>query len=121
MERRLGPPAKSAPFALYYNLPDEVAVVRIQNESCAGTVGKFGMGWNVPIDTVTDIGIIPKQTYTKDRFGIGNSIKPESLNAGFVYYTNEKDGLSVETYQGTVTLLTYSPPAAEAHLHCRRI
>lgn len=121
VERRLGPPTNRSPFGFYYNLPDEIAVVRIQTESCDGTVGRFGIGWNIPVDTVTDIGIIPKRTVAKDRFVIGNDFKSETANAGFSYFTNDKAGLSVETYNGTVTLVTYSPSATEVHRHCPRV
>jgi hypothetical protein len=38
-----------------------------------------------------------------------------------LYFTNERDGLAVETYNGNVTLVTYSPPATESHLHCPRV
>ena len=121
VERQLGPPTKRSSFALYYNLSDEIALVRVQNESCDDTAGKFGIGWNVPIGTVTEIGIIPKRTFTKDRFVIGNDFKSESANAGFVYFRNEKDGLSVETHKGAVTLVTHSPTAAESHRRCPRV
>ena len=121
VERRLGPPAKRSASALYYNLSDEIAVVTIQTESCDSFGGKFGFGWNVPAGTVTEIGVIPKSTFKKDRFVVSSNFKSENANAGFLYLTNAKDGLEVEIYNGEVTLLTYSAPATEAQLHCPRV
>jgi hypothetical protein len=121
VESSLGSATKSTAFGNYYSLPNEIVVVWFQNDSCDTTVGKFGVGWNVPQGTVTSIGIIPKQVYRKERFFQGNDFKVEDINAGFVYYTNETDGLSVETLNGIVTLLTYSPTAKEDHLRCPRV
>jgi len=118
VERLLGPPANRAPIGLYYSLPDEIVVIRIQSESCDSFNGQLGFGWDAPRGTVTEIGIIPKRILTKDRFVNANDFKFEDGKAGFSYFTNDKDGLSVETYKGTVTLVTYSPPVTEASLHC---
>jgi hypothetical protein len=118
VERRLGPAAKSSAFGFYYSLPDEIVVVRFQNHSCDDNLGQFGIGWNVAQGTVTDIGVIPKRDYRKERFVSGQYFKVENVDAGFVYYTNENDGLTVETLNGIVTLLTYSSTAKEHHLRC---
>lgn len=116
--RRLGTPAKSSAFGFYYSLPDEVVVVRIQNHLCDGGVGRFGLGWNVALGTVTHIGVIPKRDYRIERFVSGDGFKAQDVDAGLTYYTNENDGLTVETLNGIVTLLTYSPTAKEDHLKC---
>lgn len=121
VERQLGPPAKRLGPLLYYNLSDEIAVITIQSESCDSFGGRLGFGWNVPADTVTTIGVIPKSTVKKDRFVTGADFKTEKANAGLVYLTNEKDGLELETYNENVTLLTYSPSANEARLKCPRV
>jgi hypothetical protein len=121
VERQLGPPAKRSDSSLYYNLSDQIVVITIQTESCDGFGGKFGFGWNVPAGTVAEIGVIPKSTLKKDRFVIGSDFKSKDANAGFLYFTNEKDGLAVETYNGNVTLVTYSPSANEARLKCPRV
>jgi hypothetical protein len=118
VERRLGTPTKSSAFGSYYSLPDEVVVVRFQNHTCDDHLGQHGVGWNVAQGTVTHIGVIPKRDYREDRFVSGSDFKVEYLDSGFVYYSNDNDGLTVETLNGTVTLLTYSPTAKEEHLQC---
>lgn len=121
VQRLLGPPKNQSPFALYYDLPDEIAVVGFQSESCDSVGGKFGIGWNVPINTVTDIGLIPKRAVMKDRFVVGNNFKLESDSTELSYFNNEKEGILVETYKGIVTLVVYSPPESELQRQCPRL
>lgn len=121
VERLLGPPTERSDSSLFYNLPDEIAVITIQTESCDGFGGKFGLGWNVPAGTVAGISVIPKSTFKKEYFVVGSDFTSKDTDAGFVYFTNEKDGLDVETYNGTVTLVTHSPTAKEAGLKCMRV
>jgi hypothetical protein len=121
VERKLGAPAKRSDSSLYYNLSDEIAVITIQTESCDSFGGKFGFGWNVPAGTVAEIGVIPKSMLKKERLVVGSDFKSQDANAGFFYFTNEKDGIDVETFNGNVTLITYYPPAGEARLKCPRV
>lgn len=121
VERLLGAPTKSSSYASYYGLPDEIAVILYQTESCDSFVGKFGMGWNIPSGTVTSVGVIPKGTYRKERFVVGNDFQVENAHAGFSYYTNAREGLSVETYHGIVTTLSYLPTKKEDNLRCPRV
>src|SRR5262249_27115014 len=119
VERRFGKPLRSTPYGSYYSFADEIVVFEFQRETCEGDLGRFGIGWNVPFDTVTEIGVIPKRVYQKEKFVIGTDFKMERFDA-VVYYTNEKLGLSVETFNGTVTLLSHSPTEKEAELECPR-
>ena len=48
-------------------------------------------------------------------------ISVENMEGGFVYYTNEDEGVSVEKYNGTVTLITYLPTQRETPSRCPRI
>jgi hypothetical protein len=115
VERLLGPPSQSSPHGSYYSLPDELAVVHFQSSSCKESCG---FGWNVPIDTVISIGVVPKGNHRKEKFGAASDFKAEKNGAGFVYYTNEHDGLTLEEYKETITLKIYSPTEKEAALQC---
>jgi hypothetical protein len=57
VERLLGPPSQASPYWSYYILPGELAVVHFQSMSCKDSCR---VGWDVPIDTVIGIGVIPK-------------------------------------------------------------
>jgi hypothetical protein len=120
VERLLGSPKQSTPYASYYSLPDEIAVVWFQAESCDSNLGKFGFGWNVPAGTVTEIGVIPKANYRKEKFVAGDKFKVQDANAGFFYYTDESEGLSVETFHGIVTSIDYTPTEKEGDRRCPR-
>ncbi len=116
VERLLGPPSQSSPYGSYYILPDELAVINFQGISCEDGCG---FGWNVPTGTVTSIGVIPRGNHRRKKFDLGGDFKVEDVGGGgFVYYTNERDGLSVEKYNETLTLVTYSAAQTEAALRC---
>jgi hypothetical protein len=117
VERQLGAPAKKFPGAYYYNLPGEVAVVRFQAEACDGEsgMGRFGYGWDVPLGTVTTISVIPKANLRKEKFLAGRGFSADA-SAPVVYYTRTGGGLSVETLNGFVTLMNYTPTQKEAEL-----
>jgi hypothetical protein len=119
VERLLGVPKQSTPYAFYYSLPDEIAVIWFQPQSCESDL--FGLGWNVPIGTVTNIGVIPKANYHKEKFLNGTKFKVQDANAGFFYYTDETEGLSVETFNGIVTSLEYTPMEKEDNRRCPRV
>src|SRR5689334_5179617 len=82
VERLLGAPVREIGYASYYSLTDEIAVIYFQEETCDSTMGKFGMGWNVPFNTVTAIGVIPKRSYKKEKFIAGEGFKPWDTNGG---------------------------------------
>ena len=118
VKRLLGPPQKEdLPHAVLYKFSDEIAVVFFQPFPC----DDCGFGWNVPVGTVTGIGVIPKAKYQKDKFVSGDTFKKHKTDSIFSYYTNEEDGLSVEEYGDTVTLLAYEPGKKEASAQCPHI
>ncbi len=55
VERLLGKAKLSSPSALYYSLPNEIAVIHFQYGTCDDSMGKFGFGWKVPADVVVVI------------------------------------------------------------------
>ena len=114
--RLLGTPKQSTDHAFYYSLRDEIAVIWFQSGPCDA----FGMGWNIPYGTVTEIGVIPKANYKKEKFLSVDKFEVQDVNAGFVYYTNSTAGFSVETLNDIVTSLEYGPMAKEDHRRCPR-
>ena len=124
VERLLGAPAKKTPHAYYYNLPGELALVWFQAEACDGDsgMGKFGYGWNVPVGTVTTIGVIPKRNIRKEKFLAAGDFASGEAKAGLVYHTKAGGGLEVETLNEFVTLVTYEPTVEESKLReCPRV
>src|SRR6266404_3297047 len=115
VERLLGTPSQGSAYGSYYSLRNEIAVIHYQSISCKDSCG---FGWNVPIGTVVSIGVIPKGDHGKEKFGSGVDFKVENGGAGFVYYTNEHDGLTLEKYKERITLIIYSPTEKEAALQC---
>ncbi|MEK6337468.1 MAG: hypothetical protein AABM67_21300 [Acidobacteriota bacterium] len=115
VRRLLGPAHKEdLPHAALYEFADETAVVYFQAFPCDGC----GIGWNVPVGTVTGIGVIPKSKFQKEKFLSEGTFKKDKTDSIFAYYINEEDGLTVEEYGNTVTLLTYEPGRNEASAHC---
>ena len=94
---------------------NEISVIHFQSITCKDSCG---FGWNVPLGTVISIGVIPKGDHGKEKFDSGVDFEVENGGAGFVYYTNEHDGLTLEKYKETITLMIYSPTEKEAALQC---
>ena len=118
VKKLLGEPENSSPYAAYYRSHNEIAVIHFQTTSCKD---QCGFGWNVPLNTVISIGVIPKIRSGKAELPLRDDFKVENTDGGFVYYTNEKDGVSVEEYNGTITLITYLPAQTETPFRCPRI
>src|SRR5262245_46662698 len=115
VERLLGNPTQSSAFGSYYRLADALAVIWFQTRPC----DQCGLGWHVPAETVTSIGVIPLS---------GQALKPSDLkdfkiedaNGGFVYSANEGEGVTIETFGGKVTSFVYEPEKSLEGLHCIR-
>ena len=120
VERLLGVPNKASKWSSYYNLSSEIVVLQFQSTACDNEVGKFGLGWNVPPGIVVGIGVIPKGIHRREEYLLSNEFKVDE-NAGFIYYTDEAAGLSIETYQSLVTLVDYYPGTRDEPLRCPRI
>lgn len=84
-------------------------------------MGRFGFGWNVPIGVVTSIGVVPKSFLSVTDFVKDGSFKAEDSGAGYIYYINETEGLTIETHKGGVTGFTYTPLKTEDSRRCPRI
>jgi hypothetical protein len=118
VKRLLGEPEKSSTYAFLYRSQDEIAVIHFQTTSCKD---ECGFGWNVPLETVISIGVIPKTKSGKAELSLTDKFKVENTDGGFVYYTNEEEGVSVEKYNGTITLKTFLPANIETPSRCPRI
>ncbi len=116
VERLLGTPTSKSDTKYLYKRPTELAVIWFQAEPC----GQCGLGWNVPSGTVTSIGVVPRFLYGKEKFIDVNKAVKEKENAGFIYYSNRADGISVETFNGRVTQVTYTPTEQQRSLACPR-
>lgn len=116
VERLLGTPTEKSDAGYLYKLRAEWVAIWFQTEPC----DNCGLGWNIPLGTVTTIGIIPRLVRPKERFIDVSRAKTLNEKAGFIYYTNEVEGLSVESFNGRVTHITYGPTEHQASLACPR-
>lgn len=67
----------------YFDLPDALVEITYQTESCKEGAGPFGFGWNVPKDTVTGIGVIPKGRVSLESFLAEGNFKKTPDNSVF--------------------------------------
>lgn len=121
VNRLLGVPTKTAVHGDYYEFSNEIALIWYQTGPCDEDLGRFGYGWRVSNETVTEIGIIPKRISRKEDFGVKSFPEVEDVNSGFVYYSNNGEGLAVETLHGVVTSVTFFPTEKEDVLRCAMI
>ncbi len=119
VERVFGATKDAENTASYYDLPNEIVVFQYQAQTCDHD--KFGYGWNVPIGTVVNIGVIPKGTHRLKEYQSGSDFKIDDRGAGFMSYHDNTAGISVETYKDRVTLVEYEPEAAQKTLNCPRL
>jgi hypothetical protein len=111
--RILGSSMKDVEGVSVYKSADVIAVITYQLETCDSHMGKFGFGWNVPKGSIGVIGLIPLTRQTIEDYGVRSSFKEEKHGGGFVYYSNDAEGLRVETLDGLVTNVTYLPTSKE--------
>jgi hypothetical protein len=112
--RLLGSPTQQTEASYYYRLAEELAVIWFQPQPC----DQCGLGWKVPVGTVTTIGVIPRSAGGKRKPANLDGFKVQAENAGFVYYVHESSGLTIETFNEQVTSLNYAPEAKDASLEC---
>lgn len=120
VERLLGRPKRSAEGAAFYQLSKELVVFHFQTETCDSRLGKCSWVWNVPLGTVIGIGVIPRDKHRKEEYLLASDSKVNDNGAGFIYYSDNFAGLSVETYQNLVTLIDYYPEASQDNFYCPR-
>jgi hypothetical protein len=65
--------------------------------------------------------VVPKTKTGGAELALKDNFKVEKTEGGFVYYTNEEDGVLVEKYGGTITLIAYSPAQKDKASRCARI
>lgn len=118
VERLFGVPKRSSQTVSYYSLPGEIVVFHFQTRSCDGD--RLGLGWNVPPGTIVSIGVIPKGEHRKEKYSIANNLKVQHNGSGFIYYSDDAAGLSIETYKDVVTLIEHYPEASQDNLRCPR-
>jgi len=117
VERVFGRQQPPSTSPSYYNLSNEIVVFHFQPETC----DPFGLGWDVPLDTVINIAVIPKGTHRREEYQLASNSKIDDNGAGFVYYSDAAAGVTVETYKDQVTLVEYGPEATQERLRCPRI
>ena len=117
VERLWGVPHMKSRHVYYYDFREEIAVVSFQSVSCEEACGPE---WNVRLGTVLSVGVIPKQRHQRERF-LKDQFKVEHTGGGFAYLTNEEEGLTVEEYNGAVTLISYSYARKDAPARCPQI
>ena len=121
VERAFGIPKGKSDAISYYKLANEIVVFNFENGGCDSDIGKLGYGWNVPLGTVTSIGVIPRGLHRLEEYNSANKFKIDDAGAGIVYYTDQSAGLTVETFQNRVTLLEHYPQATQESVRCPRV
>ena len=117
VERLLGKPTAQNPDTAYYRLPSELAVIHFQMSGC----DQFGFNWNVPVNTVIGIGVIPRGVNRIEPYLTQGNFIPDNYNDRFRHYDDETQGQSIEVYGDIVTLLDYYPAAVDESLRCARV
>lgn len=118
VERLLGPVADPEGYASAYRLENEVVSVEYSSGPC--DKNKRG-GWNVPRGVVISVSVAPK---TKIRFSdlkIDESKYKKTDGGhvpGYVYYTSEEEGVTIEVAKDEVAGIIYAPSEKDEHLRC---
>lgn len=122
VEKLLGPPTpeSKAQDAAIYRTENERVFVLYSTGSCEV---KPSNGWSVPTGTVISISVEPKSKpkFADIKLDESNFEKrPDPEVRYFTYYTNERDGVSIEvnTDEGVVTAFRHGPAAKDRHLRC---
>jgi len=121
VKRILGTSSKDVLSSEYFELRDALVEITYQMEPCNEGVNALGFGWNVPKDTVTAVGFIPKRKVSLRTLLTQGDFKITFQNGGFVHYTDATNGLTIETYQGAVSRLGYDPGKPDAALQCPKV
>lgn len=118
VEKLLGPASNECRCSYY---SDEVNVFVVYAE---GTCDKGGSGgWNVPPGTVISFSVYPKVKPTLNDLKVDISRYKQVEDAeveGITYFSNEKDGRSLEVYKGVVISFRYEPTLKDRDLRCPR-
>jgi hypothetical protein len=117
VNRILGAPTRDLGASSYFSLRDESVVVSYQVLPC----DRLGWTWNVPRDTVVAIGVIPKKPIKKESLLLGADFKTELAVKDLVYYEDQAGGRRIETYKDGVSLISYTPTAADETMRCPQV
>lgn len=102
-----------------YNLPDfRVVVFFSEDDRC-----KDARGWRVPRGTVTSLVVSPAKEMCPSELGVNiSSYKklPDRDVVGMEGYDNDKEGITVNLFNGFVQDIIFYPPTAEESLRCKR-
>ena len=106
VEKLLGPPPHGAGYT--YDLENEK--VHFQYQSPDSECGKTWGFWNVPLNTVLYITIVPKETTPLAEFGLDRTyVKSRTCMPGSFNYSNEDEGITYSVTKGLVTQIGYTP------------
>jgi hypothetical protein len=122
VERLLGTPTKKESEEAYiYNFGNEVAVILFQSSSCDTGLGRFGFGWNVPLGTVTNIGVVPlKNAPVAEIIDVKDFHKDEG-GAGYIYYTKGDEGITVEAFNGNAVRIIFEHTSKGEGKQCPKV
>jgi len=116
VERVLGAPTE--PRGSVYKTETENVSIWYADEPCRKGVSEL---WNVPRGTVLSITVYPKTKPSVADLRLDESKYKKVANThlqGIVYLINDEDGIRIETFEGKVNSITYTPAAKDSHLRC---
>jgi hypothetical protein len=115
VERVLGAPTN--PGGSIYRTDNENVFIWYSGEPCK----KGAALWDVPRDTVLSIAVYPRVELDiadvrldEDKY----KKEPNPHRQGIIYYIDEGEGVRIETFEGNVRSITYTPAAKDTHLRC---
>jgi hypothetical protein len=101
-----------------YDLGDEIlSVVYSSGGPCEHGI----QGWNVKPNTVLAILVTPKKQQSLGEWGIdagSYAATEDPFSPGKLYYSNEKDGVTISVLNGLVTRFEYGPKQNDRSLRC---
>jgi hypothetical protein len=117
VKRILGTPTRDVGASSYFRLAGESVVVNYQGTPC----DRLGFTWNVPVDTVVAIGVIPKKAIKKESLVREGEFKTEVAAKDLIYYEDRAGGRTIETYKDDVSLISYAPTTADEKMRCPQV
>lgn len=116
VERVLGAPTE--PHGSVYKTETENISIWYADEPCKKAGSKL---WNVPRGTVLSVTVYPKTKTLITDLRLEESKYKRVANEhveGIVYLTDDEEGTSIETFEGKVNSITYTPAAKDRYLRC---
>lgn len=117
VQRILGKPTRDLGNSSYFRRAGESVVVHYQTMPC----DRLGFTWNVPRDTVTEIGVIPTTSIRKELLLREGDFKTVLAVKDLVYYEDRAGGRRIETYKDDVSLINYEPTTADETMRCPQV